>query len=66
MLRQDVLDAAAAGTFHIYSVDNIDQALELFTGYSAKSIDDGVLARVEELQALSRSFSEKEGDKDRE
>ncbi len=66
MLRQDVLDAAAAGTFHIYSVDSIDQALELLTGYSAKSIDDCVLARVEELQALSRAFSEKGEDKDRE
>ncbi len=64
MLRQDVLDAAAAGTFHIYSVDSIDQALELLTGYSAKSIDDCVLARVQELQALSRAFSEKGEDKD--
>ncbi len=66
MLRQDVLDAAAARTFHIYSVDSIDQALQLLTGYSAKSIDDCVLARVEELQALSRAFSDKGEDKERE
>ncbi|MEZ4580520.1 MAG: S16 family serine protease [Caldilineaceae bacterium] len=29
MLRQDVVDAAAAGRFHIYPVESIDQGIEL-------------------------------------
>ena len=61
MLRQDVLDAVDTGTFHIYAADNIDTALELLTGYTAQSIDEAVLARVEELHELSRQFS-KSGD----
>ena len=57
MLRQDVVDAAAAGQFHIYCAKNIDEAMELLTGYSAKSIDDCVLLRVEELHQLARQFA---------
>ena len=64
MLRQDVLDAVAAGQFHIYCADSVDQALELLTGYSAASIDDCVLARVEELHKLAKEFAGKGSDKD--
>ena len=60
MLRQDVLDAVAAGKFHIYSVSSIDQALEILTGFSHGSIDECVLARVEELQEQTRKFSARE------
>ena len=60
MLRQDVLDAVAAGKFHIYSVSSIDQALEILTGFSHGSIDECVLARVEELQEQARKFSARE------
>ena len=35
MLREDVVEAAAAGKFHIYPIDEIDQALELLTGEPA-------------------------------
>lgn len=63
MLRQDVLDAVNAGTFHIYSTDTIDAALELLTGYSAASIDAAVLARLEELTALAREFGSSDNDK---
>ena len=63
MLRQDVLDAVAAGQFHVYSAATIDEALELLTGYSASSIDNCVLARVEELHKLAKEFSSKEVDK---
>ncbi len=63
MLRQNVLDAAAAGQFHIYSANTIDDALELLTGYSASSIDARVLARIEELQALAKSFAHNSNDK---
>jgi lon-related putative ATP-dependent protease len=59
MLHQKVLDAVAAGQFHIYTADSIDQALELLTGYSVESIDNCVQARVEELFELSRKFGNK-------
>ena len=64
MLRQDVLDAVAAGQFHVYSAANIDEALEILTGFSATSIDNCVLARVDELHKLAREFNTKEGGKD--
>lgn len=62
MLRQDVLDAVAAGEFHIYSVSTIDQALEVLTGFSHTSIDERVLVRVAELHETARKFSSR-GDK---
>ena len=39
MLRQDVVDAAAAGRFHIYAVETVDEALELLTGLPAGAPD---------------------------
>jgi predicted ATP-dependent protease len=62
MLREDVQEAAAQGNFHIYSADTIDQALELLTGFSVDSIDQRVQARVEELHALARAFTTRDGD----
>jgi lon-related putative ATP-dependent protease len=35
MLRQDVVEAVAGGTFHIYPVETIDQGIELLTGRPA-------------------------------
>jgi len=35
MLRQDVVEAASHGQFHIYPVENIDQGIELLTGLAA-------------------------------
>jgi lon-related putative ATP-dependent protease len=39
MLRQEVIDAVAAGKFHVYAMSNIDQALELLTGMPAGEKD---------------------------
>ena len=39
MLHQTVLDAAKAGLFHVYAVDNVDQALSLLAGEVAGEID---------------------------
>jgi predicted ATP-dependent protease len=39
MLRRDVIDAVAAGHFHIYPVDTIDQGLEILTGMPAGKRD---------------------------
>ena len=39
MLRADVVAAAAAGTFHVYAVNNVDQAIEILTGLPAGQPD---------------------------
>ncbi len=40
MLRPDIVEAAREGRFHIYAVDHVKQALELFTGLPAGTLDD--------------------------
>ena len=39
MLRQDVVDAVAAGQFHVYAVEHVDEAIELLTGVPAGELD---------------------------
>lgn len=80
MLRHDVVAAAEAGTFRIYAIDTVDQAIALLTGlpagerdggdsYPAGSLNEKVASRVAELTQIRKSFarpSEKNGlaDKD--
>jgi lon-related putative ATP-dependent protease len=40
MLRQDVIEAVAAGKFHIYPVETIDQGIETLTGVAAGERDE--------------------------
>lgn len=40
MLRHDVVEAVRAGKFHIYAVDNVDEAIELLTGVPAGEPDE--------------------------
>jgi predicted ATP-dependent protease len=62
MLRPDVIEAVAAGAFHLHAVDTVDQGIEILTGMPAGSRDeaggfpDGTLNhRVEQrLIALAR------------
>lgn len=60
MLRQDIVDAVAAGQFAVYPVETIDQGIELLTGvpagerdahgsYPAESINRRVEERLAEL-----------------
>jgi predicted ATP-dependent protease len=39
MLRSDVVEAAAAGKFHIYPVQNVDQGIQILTGVPAGERD---------------------------
>ena len=39
MLRADVVEAAAAGRFHVFAVDSVDRAVELMTGMPAGERD---------------------------
>jgi len=65
MLRRDVVEAAAAGRFHIYAVETVDQALELLTGIpvgtpeSEGSLDQRVAQRLKLLGELRRKYARK-------
>ncbi|MEK7388647.1 MAG: Lon protease family protein, partial [Elusimicrobiota bacterium] len=49
-LSAEVVQAVKDGTFHIYAVDHVSQALEIMTGTSYKTI----LAKAQErLKAMS-------------
>jgi predicted ATP-dependent protease len=39
MLRKDVVEAAAAGRFHVYAIETVDQGIALLTGYDAGERD---------------------------
>ncbi len=68
MLREDVVEAARAGRFHIYAVSNVDEAIELLTGVPAGLPDDQgnipegsinylVASQVAEMSARRQSFN---------
>ncbi|MCP3960069.1 MAG: AAA family ATPase [bacterium] len=68
MLRHDVVEAVAAGNFHIYPVAHVDEGIELLTGleagerdaegnYPADSANDLVERRLAELARTARAFS---------
>ncbi len=65
MLRQDVVDAAAAGQFHVYAVETVEEALELLTGIpvgtaeTAGSLDQRVTQRLQQLAELRRKYAKK-------
>jgi predicted ATP-dependent protease len=63
MLRSRVVEAAAAGKFHIFPVSTVEEAIELLTGVEAGRPDekggyppDSINGRVD---ARLREFSEK-------
>ena len=64
MLRRDVVEACARGEFHVYSVERIDEAMEMFTGiecgepdedgqYPEGSLLDQAMTRVREYWDVS-------------
>jgi predicted ATP-dependent protease len=68
MLRQDVVESVAAGEFHIFPVENIDQGIELLTGlpagepdkegvYPKGTINHRVQKRLAELAEVRQAFS---------
>ena len=73
MLRHDVVAAVAAGRFHVWAVDSVDQAASLLTGlpagepdaqgeYPLGSLNQRVMARLKELTELWEEKEEAEGD----
>jgi lon-related putative ATP-dependent protease len=68
MLRQDVVEAARMGRFHVYPVTAIDEGIALLTGveagerdsqgrYPPESVNGKVEARLAELADAARSFA---------
>ena len=68
MLRQDVVDAAASGTFHIHAVGTVDEAVALLTGlpagaadgagiYPAGSFNRRVADRLAAMTSVRREFA---------
>ncbi len=71
MLKQNVIDAVAAGLFHIYCVRHVDQALELLMGQTAGSLNDEgdypedtinfkVVARLKEISDMTSDDDDEE------
>ena len=75
MLRQDVVDACAEGKFHVYSVEHIDQGIEILTGIPAgvrgddgqfpegsinRLVDDRLTSMIESAKKYSSGSSEPE------
>ena len=64
MLRQDVVDAVAAGRFNIWAVDHVDQGIAVLTGMPAGELDeegewtpDSINARVQgRLRAFGKQL----------
>jgi len=72
MLRKEVVEAVREGRFHIYAVETVDEALELFTGLPAGERDENgqfpegtvnylVDKRLRELAREAKEAEEEEG-----
>lgn len=70
MLRRDVIEAVAAGRFHVHAIETVDDALQLLTGKAAGardargkfpdgSVNAAVEARLASLAESARSFAAK-------
>jgi predicted ATP-dependent protease len=68
MLRGDVVEACAAGRFHVWPVGNVDEAIELLTGTPAGipdeqgvvpegSVNYRVAARLIEFSSLRQAYA---------
>jgi lon-related putative ATP-dependent protease len=57
MLRDDVVEAVAAGKFAVYPVETIDQGLEILTGMPATEVNRRVEARLVDFAARARAQS---------
>ena len=68
MLRGDVVEATAAGKFHVYPIETVDQAIGLLTGvpagepdadgqYAEETVNGRVAARLLEMFNLRREYS---------
>ncbi|MCO4786786.1 MAG: ATP-dependent protease, partial [Marinomonas atlantica] len=78
MLSDEVIEAVEAGKFHVYAIENADEALHLLTGiepgvqdsegnYPEGTLSNMVLNRLEEISKLGHEDDEEsEEDSDKE
>jgi predicted ATP-dependent protease len=68
MVREDVVDAAAAGLFHVHAVGHVDEAIALLTGrpagardstghFPAGSVNELVAARLAQMSLDRQAFA---------
>jgi lon-related putative ATP-dependent protease len=76
MLRDKVVEAVAAGKFHVYPVETIDQGMELLCGmpagerdargeYPEGTINHRITERLIELAESRRAFASEQGEEER-
>jgi predicted ATP-dependent protease len=69
MLRSDVVDAVAAGKFHVHAVETVDEAIAILTGipageanaageYPPGTVNQRVAARMDELFQIRQQLSQ--------
>jgi predicted ATP-dependent protease len=70
MLRQDVVDAVAEGSFHVYTMSTVDDAIELLFApqgqprVDPQEIDRAVRQRVAELHEIRRRAAKSDEEED--
>ncbi|MDX1415510.1 MAG: ATP-binding protein [Candidatus Promineifilaceae bacterium] len=57
MLRVAVVEAVAAGKFHLWAIENIDQGLEVLTGRSPAEIHTAVKSRLSQLAQTMKEYN---------
>ncbi len=61
LLDDEVLDAVERGEFHIYTVDTVDDALEILTGMSAEKFHKLVMKKLREFFKRATQMGRKRG-----
>jgi predicted ATP-dependent protease len=56
MLRVSVVEAVAAGKFHIWAVETVDQGIEILTGRPAGDVHAATKARLRTLAETLEAF----------
>ncbi|MFC1672146.1 Lon protease family protein, partial [Planctomycetota bacterium] len=75
VLKKEVIDAVERGDFHIYPIETVDEALEIFLGipagepnedgtYPEDTVNGLVMKRLEDLAEEMRRFAKGEDDSD--
>ncbi|MCR4430429.1 MAG: hypothetical protein NUV45_05335 [Tepidanaerobacteraceae bacterium] len=60
MLKPEVVEAVEQGRFHIYSVQTIDDAIEIMTGMSAEKFHAKVMESLAKMAETAREFADGE------
>jgi lon-related putative ATP-dependent protease len=71
MLKEEVVEAAVSGRFHLYAVSNIDEAIEILTGqpagalqpdgtYPEGTVNAAVMKRLHEMEETMRAAAPEE------